>query len=265
MLVESLPFVAFAFSAGAGTFFAPCAYPLLPGYLSYYLGQTTGEPATDGGTGRARSGPGTGRVATTVAAGIDPLVPGDYAPRVVRAAVVGLLVSLGFVVVYGVLAGVAVAAGSRLLADISLLEPVVAAVLIVVGTATVAGYDLPTPAVRLPERRRSATGFVGFGVVYAAAAAGCTGTVFVGISLQAIASGPVVAGATLAAYAGGMSLLMIAVTVAAALGRDTLLTRVSARAGLIERVMGALLILAGLAQLYFFLFRFDGLETLGLA
>ncbi len=243
MIVESLPFVAFAFSAGAGTFFAPCAFPLLPGYVSYYLGQTTDEapPATPGLLG---------------------LVPTETGRQLVRAATVGVLVSVGFAVVYGLLGGVTAAVGSRLLGNVSLLEPAVAGVLIVAGTATALGYSVPTPTVRLPERRRSAASFVGFGVLYAAAAAGCTGTVFVGIGVRALASGPVVAVVTFAAYAAGMSSLMIAVTVGAAVGRDQLLTRIGAHGQRIERVMGVLLVIAGLAQLYYFLFVFDGLRYL---
>jgi cytochrome c biogenesis protein CcdA len=33
----------FALSAGAATFFAPCAYPLLPGYVAFYLGDAVGK------------------------------------------------------------------------------------------------------------------------------------------------------------------------------------------------------------------------------
>ncbi len=267
-----LPLVAFAFSAGLGTFFAPCAYPLLPGYVSFYLGETAGgdgaaSTATDGGRTGSSSpdGLGTGAVADRLARLLAVVVPTEYAPRLVRAGTVGGVVSLGFFLVYGVLAGITAALGSQALASVSVLELVVGVILIVVGTAAALGYDLPTPTVRLPERRRSVGGFFGFGVLYAAAAAGCTAPIFVGIGVQAVAAGPAVAVATFAAYAAGMSLLMIAVTVASALGRDTLLTRVAGRTELIERVMGILLLVAGAVQLYFFLFRFDGLGILGLA
>jgi len=283
MLQPSL--VAFAFSAGVGTFFAPCAYPLLPGYVSYYLGETVGSgeddwpvgsaqtdaPAgsaqTDAQSGRPDGGTVDtgGRVATLATATLDGVVARGTAARLARAVVVGSVVSLGFFLVYGVLAGVTAAVGSQLLGSVSLLELVVGVVLLVVGTATALGYDLPTPTVQLPERRRSVGGFLAFGVLYAAAAAGCTAPVFVGISLQAVATGPVSALATFGAYAAGMSLLMITVTVAAALGRDALLGRLRAHTALVERAMGVLLALAGLVQLYFFLFRFDGLSVLGLA
>jgi len=280
-----LSLVAFAFSAGAATFFAPCAYPLLPGYVSYYLGETVAENETpadgpevgvrDDGTvdtDDARSGlpdGGTvdtgGRVATVATDTLDGVVARGTAARLARAAVVGSVVSLGFFVVYGVLAGVTAAVGSRVLGSLSLLELVVGVVLLVVGTATALGYDLPTATVRLPERRRSVGGFLAFGVLYAAAAAGCTAPIFVGIGVQAVAAGPTNALAVFGAYAAGTSLPMVAVTVAAALGRDALLDRLRAHTALVERAMGVLLALAGVVQLYFFLFRFDGLSTLGLA
>ena len=285
MLRPSL--VAFAFSAGVGTFFAPCAYPLLPGYVSYYLGETVGGDGGDvpvggdgddvpvGGAQSGRPDGGAvdtggqtidtgGRVATLATNALDGVVARGTAARLARAVVVGSVVSLGFFLVYGVLAGVTAAVGSQLLGSVSLLELVVGTVLLVVGTATALGYDIPTPTVQLPERRRSVGGFFAFGVLYAAAAAGCTAPIFVGISLQAVAVGPVSALATFGAYAAGMSLLMIAVTVAAALGRDALLGRLRAHTALVERAMGVLLALAGVVQLYFFLFRFDGLSTLGL-
>ncbi|MFC4247526.1 cytochrome C biogenesis protein, partial [Natribaculum luteum] len=37
------PTLAFAFTAGLATFFSPCAYPLLPGYVGFYVSQTDGE------------------------------------------------------------------------------------------------------------------------------------------------------------------------------------------------------------------------------
>lgn len=255
MALGDLSLIAFAFSAGAFTFFAPCAYPLLPGYVSYYLGRSTGAAAADGGvgeTGRGRAAAGTAALPAT-------------ASRLIRAAGVGVLVSVGFFAVYAVLAGTVVALGARFLAGISLLELVVGGLLVVMGAGMALGWKPPTPTVRLPERRRSAAGYVGFGVLYAAAAAGCTAPVFVGVALKALSSGPAMAAATFGAYASGMAVLMVGVTVLSALGREALLSVLVRRADLVTRTAGVLLVLAGLVQIYFFLFRFDGLATLGLA
>ncbi|MFB6295693.1 MAG: cytochrome c biogenesis CcdA family protein [Halobacteriales archaeon] len=252
MAVSDLSRLGFAFTAGAFAFFAPCAYPLLPGYVSYYLGRSssgarhsTGEEGTwSGGTA-----PGSGRSPTVC---------------LLRAGGVGLLVSLGFFAVYAALVGTVAALGARFLAGISILELVVGGVLILVGVAMALGWNPRLRMVRLPGRRRSAAGYVGFGVAYAAAAAGCTAPIFVGVVLEALSAGPATSIAAFVAYASGMSVVMVGVTVLAALGRETLLSRIPRRMGSIHRIAGVLLIVAGTVQVYFFLFRFDGLAMLGM-
>lgn len=222
----------FAFAAGVATFFAPCAFPLLPGYVAFYLGSDDGTPGTD----------------------------------LRRAAVVGALTSAGFLLVYGLLAGIVAAAGTGALRDVALLEPVVGGLLIALGAATVAGYA-PTSHVPLPTRRRSAVGFLGFGVVYAAAAAGCTAPIFVAVALVALSGTPTAAVVTLGAYAAGMVAMMLLVTGLSALGRDRLLRALSRSTGRLSQVAGALLALAGVAQIYLWYFDFDllgGLRALGL-
>ena len=225
----------FAFSLGAATFFAPCAFPLLPGYVAFYLGRCDDAPSSS-------------------------------VARLRRAAVVGVLTSLGFFLVYAALAGVVGAVGARALRNISVLELVVGSLLIVLGTAMAAGrLHLDRLSVPLPERRRSPASFVGFGVVYAAAAAGGTAPLFIGLAGVALSGGTVGAVATFAAYAAGMSALMILVTGLTAVGRDQVLRRVSRNTGRINRVAGAVLAAAGAYQIYLFLFRFEGLRVLGLA
>jgi len=224
----------FAFTAGAATFFAPCSFPLLPGYVSYYLGT--------GGDGGAPLG-----------------------TRLRRAAVVGVLASLGFFLVYAALTGVVVAVGTQALANVSLLEPLVGTLLILLGTAMATGRFDPAVHVALPERRRSPVGFFLFGVVYAAAAAGCTAPLFVGVATLGLSAGPAGAVLVLGSYAAGMSALMVAVTGLSAVGKGALLRLAAANTRRVSRVAGVLLVAAGVAQIYLFLFEFGGLRTLGLA
>jgi cytochrome c-type biogenesis protein len=226
--------IGFAFAAGAATFFAPCAFPLLPGYVAYYLGQGDGSESK-------------------------PLPN-----RLGRAAFVGVLASLGFFVVYGALAGIVASFGAGALADIATLELVVGGLLVVLGLAMASGRFDPSLHVQLPERRRSAGGFFLFGVVYGVAAAGCTAPIFVGLALFALGSGPLGAAVVLGSYAAGMATLMIAVTLASAIGRAGLLRTLSRNTGRVSRVAGALLALAGVAQIYLFVFDFDWLGILRL-
>lgn len=228
--LELAGLLSFAFTLGALTFFAPCAYPLLPGYVAYYLGTADGD--------RPRRG------------------------RLFASAYVGLLASAGFFVVYLALGSVVLAVGSAVLANVILLEAVVAVLLVALGTAMAAGYT-PSASVALPERRRSPAGFFLFGIGYAAAAAGCTAPVFVVVVASTLTVDFALGVAMLIAYAAGMSLLMVGVTVLTGLGRGAALRRLSGQTGRIERAAGVLLVLAGVAQLYLFVFRFEGLDVLG--
>lgn len=236
--IETLSLVGFAFVAGSVTFLAPCAYPLLPGYVSYYLGRTTdGEEST-----RAVAG------------------PSDRVP-LGQALVVGSLVSLGVFGSYGLLAAVVAVFGTRLLEDIAILELIVGGLLVGLGTVMAVGIELPTPTIQLPTRRRSGLNYVGFGILYAAAAAGCTAPVFLAVTAVAFGAGGGVGILTLLAYASGLALPLVGVTVATAFGRDALVGRLASRTGQIHRVAGVLLVVAGLVQIYFYLFRFDGLSS----
>jgi cytochrome c-type biogenesis protein len=126
----------FAFSAGTATFFSPCSFPLVPGYVSHYLGSTAaGDGASaDGGTVLGRSAAG-----STVAS-------------LGRALGVGLVVSVGMVLVYGGVAAVAITLGGRALADVALLELVVGVVFVAAGALMAAGWrpSVDSP-VRLPR------------------------------------------------------------------------------------------------------------------
>jgi len=217
-------FVVFSFTLGAGTFFAPCAFPLLPGYVAYFLGNED-----DDGDSRGR--------------------------RVGRAALVGLVTSLGFFLVYGVLAVLVAIVGTGPLGGISVLELIVGSLLVVLGFGMVTGrFAAGSLHVQLPERRRSVLGYFLFGVVYAAAAAGCTAGIFVAVAGFAVTSTPPTAIAIFAAYAFGMSVLMVGVTMLSALGKATLLRSMSRHTGTLTRVAGGVLIVAGVVQVAFFFF-----------
>lgn len=220
----------FAFGLGTATFFAPCAFPLLPGYIAYFLGQD------------------------------DESVPDTWPARLRRAVVVSLVTSLGFLVVFGVLAAVVFFVGTQFLSDIAILEVAAGAVLITLGLAMLSGKTTGAMAhVQLPERRRGPVGFFGFGVVYAAAAAGCTGPLFVGVASLAL-TGPAQAFTAFGAYAAGMVVLLVGITVLTALGKDTLLRRLTSNTQLVTRLAGGALVVAGIVQIYWFLFVFDGLS-----
>jgi cytochrome c-type biogenesis protein len=173
--------LAFAASAGVATFFAPCAFPLLPGYVGYYFSKNDGN---------------TSMVAPAVAAAGGALG---------ALSVVTLLV---------------VAVGQPVKTALPLFEPVVGAGLIAFGIATLLNRG-PELRIPLSERPMSVTGFGVFGAVYAVAAAGCVVPLLFGVLTQALALPVHSSLLVLVVYALGMTLPLVGVTLLAGAGIDS--------------------------------------------
>ncbi|MFB6107664.1 MAG: cytochrome c biogenesis CcdA family protein [Haloplanus sp.] len=200
--------LSFAVGAGLATFFAPCAYPLLPGYVGYYLHR---EDASLGG-----------------------------------AALRGAVAAAGALVVLLLVGGALLAVGQRLARHLTLLEPLVGVALVVFGALFLSGRA-PAPHLALPERRASVAGFALFGGVYALAAAGCVVPVFLGVVTQSLALPPAQAAASLAGYAAAVALPLTGVTLLSAVGSDAVRSW-SRHVGTVQRLAGAVMLLAGAAQ-----------------
>ncbi|SFR69189.1 cytochrome c-type biogenesis protein [Halogeometricum rufum] len=238
---------ALSFSAGVATFFAPCAFPLLPGYLSYFLSDTVTRAD---GRGVAEAAASTGG-----STGTSALVTRVRRP-LARAVLMSLLAGVGMTAVYVGLAGSAAFLGAQALADVAILELVVGAVFVLAGGLMAAGWKPSRSVVRLPERERSLGGFFLFGVLYAGAAAGCTAPLFIAVVLQGMSLGPVLGVGVAVAYAVGMSSVLMVVTSATALGGSSLTTVLSAHTRTIYRAAGVLLAVSGVAEMYYYFYGF---------
>lgn len=204
-------YLAFAASAGVLTFLSPCALPLVPGYVGYYA-------STVGDDRRAA-----GIVARGVAAGV------------------------GVVVTLGGLAGAAVLAGRPVSRLLPVVEPLVGVALVAFGASLLTGRG-PALTVALPARRAGTSGFVLFGAGYAGASAGCVLPVFLAVVVQAVALSPPVAVAVVAAYAAGVALPLLAVTLAVGFGLDLAAGRLAGLGSRLEPAAGAIVVLAGVGQ-----------------
>lgn len=214
--------IAFAFGAGVATFFSPCAYPLLPGYVGYYVSQAeTGDRRPVGG-----------------------------------ALVRGLAAGAGVLLVFGALAALAIGVGQAGFERLVWLEPVIGAALVGVGLLVVLDRA-PSLRVALPKRRSDVFGFGVFGAVYALAAAGCVVPIVLGVFLGAISRPPAEAGLVIGAYAGGVSLLMVATTVATGVGVAASTSRFVGYGERLRQLAGVVMIVAGLGQLYLSVFVLD--------
>lgn len=213
MTASVLTAALFAVAMGAGTFFSPCAYALLPGYVGYYVAET-GEQAAPLSGALARGG----------------------------AAASGVVVTLGGLSV------LALSVGEWIERALPILEPLVGVALIVLGIAML--YGNGTVHVSLPKRRSSVLGFGLFGGLYAVAAAGCTLPLFTAVTLDAIVRPAGQAAVTLGTYVGTVALLMLAVTVVVGVGHELSTERFSPNPTWIARFAAIVLVAAGIGQLY---------------
>lgn len=217
-MTADLP-LAFAFSAGLLATLNPCGFAMLPAYLSYFLGLDD--------TDTARRSP---------------------AAAIAAALTVGGLVSFGFLVVFG-LAGTLMALGITALVDIIPWVALAVGVgVAALGTWLLAGHTLPIPTIG-PTQAGNSRGLgsaLGFGVSFALASLSCTLPVFLTVIATATAQ-PSLTGrlTTVAAYAAGMMLLLIAITILLALGHASLITRLRRLTPILNHLAGAILVAAG--------------------
>ena len=216
-----LTLAALGFVAGIGAFFAPCAFALFPGYVSYYL--------ASGGTDRESPGRALG-LGLTCAAG-----------SALFFAIVGVTITL--------LGG---AISSYLIAT----KPVIASAVVLLGVVLVADVrfpSLPVPLGSVGQRLPSGAGLFLYGFGYALASTGCTLPIYVSMIVLPLTSG--YSGAallTFLSFAGAMALMMLLTSLLVGLAKASLLRRLQASTLWIKRGSGVVLILAGLYLGYYY-------------
>jgi cytochrome c-type biogenesis protein len=215
--------LALALVAGALANVNPCGFPLLPAFLSFYVG------AEESALPRAPA-------------------------RVAQGLLVGLLVAAGFLGVFAVV-GIPIAYGVTQLtsaipwAGLGIGILMVAAAL--VGLTGRAVYLSPRRPLRV-ERRRRPTTMVWFGAAYAICSLGCTLPIFVALVGASLATASVIEGTIVfGAYALGMATMLMALSIGAALARDGLVTRLKGLLPHMQRVASGLLLIAGAYLTYY--------------
>ena len=215
--------IALAFAAGMVATVNPCGFAMLPAYLSYFMGLNDGADRSQ-------------------VAGLR------------SALAVGGIVSLGFLLVFGV-TGVLITAGFRSVIEwIPWLALIIGVGVIVLGVALLRGFDLN---VSLFKAKRGQSGrdyrsVFAFGVSYAVASLSCTLPVFLTVVAGQVTQSNVISGLiTFIVYGMGMALVLIALTVALALGKSSLVGRFRAAVRHVNTLSGVILILAGVYIVWF--------------
>jgi cytochrome c biogenesis protein CcdA len=214
--------IAVAFTAGMLATVNPCALPMLPAYLGWFI---TGD---------------------------DDRQPAGAA--VARAVVVALSVATGFVVVFGILGLLATAAQAQVEEITPWITPVVGLALAGLGVALVAGRTLKVPLPRLDRTGNGSRGvaaMVVYGASYAVVSVSCALPVFI-IQVSTTFGQSWGAGLTnLGGFAVGFALVLVALSVSVALARGSLAAVARTASAHVSRVSGALLVLTGLYLVWY--------------
>jgi len=207
-LLPDLLSLAFAFTAGTFALFSPCSFPLLPGYISYYIGAKTSF-------GKAITG--------------------------------GVLCALGFLAVFSIIGIFTSLIGDFLSGYIPFLELIIGLIIISMGFLNVFDINFPISFSFLKiSGKKSFLGLFLYGLLYGFAALSCSAPVFFAVIFYALGSGGFYNCLIIFVfYALGMGIPLILVTVLVAKAKDLILKRMVQGTRTLKKISGITLIIVG--------------------
>jgi cytochrome c-type biogenesis protein len=215
--------LALYFATGMVATVNPCGFAMLPAYLSYFLGVE------------------------------DPKAP-DARASISRAFVVAASVAVGFLAVFSIIGFAIESLSLSVYRYMPWVSIVIGVALVVLGVALLRGFELTAslPRLRAGGRSRGIGSMVLFGASYATVSIGCTLPNFIIAVSGTFKRANLVSGlAVFAAYALGMALVLLGLTVALALARQSLVRTLRRSGRHINRVAGGLMVVAGAYVAYY--------------
>ena len=248
----------FAVGAGVMVFFSPCSFPMLPGYMSFYLAnkkqrtgkfdeQTAKETLPDGLATAA------GLMGILLLIGI-LLIPfvniiGGFIP--VLELVVGFLIlSMGTAMVMEYDSGNIVRPFKNLMSGIASSQPMIMVKNGIEGSIkAITGKEFSFS----DNADGTRTGLFWYGVAYGSAATGCVAPVVVGLLTASIGRGILTGLFVFLIFAATAGALMVAFTMMVAASESTIVDKLKASTRQIEMGGGVVMIIVGLYLMYYFL------------
>ena len=240
-LAAVLP-LGYAFGAGMVSAVNPCGFALLPTYLGLYLGSD------------------------------EPPGKSSISRRLGRAALISLIVTGSFVVLFGI-AGLAISMTTLALGTyFRWIGLAVGALLLVAGGAMLAGRQIYSSlAQRVGDRmgpaaqRGGVRGYVAYGFAYGACSLGCTIPIFLAVVASGlVARGPAGAFLQFVLYGLGMGFVLSVLTVIAAVIKHAAFRGVRRLGAYMEPASALLLLVTGGYVVYYWLSIGGVLQALGL-
>ena len=216
--------VSLAFGAGMLATVNPCGFAMLPAYLSFFAGMDEG--------------------------------PSSRVRAVLRALLVGMTLTAGFILVFLVFGVLLSSVKSQIDSSLPWVTVVFGFILFGLGVAMLRGFE---PKIRIPrfDRGGEATTLPSmfiYGVSFAIASLSCAIGPFI-TAVAGTASGEngsyPNAAAHYLAYAFGMGLVVTVLTLAVALAKSSVVTSIRSVLPYVNRIAGIFLIVAGLYVAYY--------------
>ena len=226
--------IGFAAAAGVVASVNPCGFFMLPGYVAYQLG--------------------------TQEAGYNQL---SHSRRISRALAVGLMATLGFVLIFAAVGAVIAAGGSFLGRVFPFLGLSVGVLMVIFGAYLLITHRyigvLAASRIQVTPQRNLGNAFL-FGLGYAVGSLSCTLPIFLVVVGGALgAAGFLASFSQFLAFALGMGVVVIAVTIGAAIFRDAVARFLRGALPHVHRASSLFLVGAGGYLIYYWVF-FAGLN-----
>jgi cytochrome c biogenesis protein CcdA len=220
--------LATAFTAGLVAAVNPCGFPMLPAYLSWFIGMDDEEV--------------------------------DASHRVGRALLSGSSVAFGFLLVFAGL-GIPINAGfSGIYRAMPWFTVVMGAAFVMLGVAMLRGYRLEVvlPHLDRGAKSRRYRSMVLFGASYAIASLSCTLPIFlVYVAGTAHRSNWLSGFVAFLAYGAGITLVLLALSLAIALARDSMVRTMRSLVRFADRAAAVLLVIVGVYLVYYGIYALD--------
>jgi cytochrome c-type biogenesis protein len=229
---------------GILTFFSPCSFPMLPGYISYYISSQSGKDETKK---------------------VSPIKGGIFAAMGIVA----------FFIIIGIFVAIA---GAAIQSYLYILMPIVGFILFILGLLTLVGWDMflersidliktPFRMIAASIRGKSETestgtgGLFAYGFGYGAAASSCMAPAFIGVIFLGLATPLGWLGAVIVfiAYTAAIGVMMVTFSILAGRGAKILEKFVSST-DIVKRISGLLLLGAGIFVVWY---SFWGYKLIG--
>jgi cytochrome c-type biogenesis protein len=222
----------FSFTAGIISFFSPCAFPMLPAYLSYYLGINKLDLENDTNKNRIihilKDGLigglvcATGAITVFIFFGIFVSFFGNTVKNIVRDQIISMNLIVGlFLIILGVI----------MFSQLNFNQ-----IFKIKKAPKIKGY----------------TGLFLYGILYSLVAAGCVAPLFVGVITRAFITNSFLEGLLVfLSYSFGLAIFLIISTLLIASAKEAIIKKMNRLVPYIQRAGSVILIVVGIWLIYY--------------